>query len=72
MRFIPGIRPFVMSRVPTGSWFVGIDERTAILGDGERWRVYGGGTVMARNGRHMVRYHKPEEFETRWPRRMPT
>ena len=72
MRFIPGMRPFVMSRVPAGSWFVGIDERTAILGDGERWRVYGGGTVTARNGRDTVRYHEAEEFETPWPRRQPT
>ncbi|MGH2596387.1 MAG: Type 1 glutamine amidotransferase-like domain-containing protein [Actinomycetota bacterium] len=72
MRFIPGLRPFVMSRVPTGSWFVGIDERTGVLGNGERWRVFGGGTVMTRQGRDTMRYHEAEEFETRWPRSMPT
>jgi cyanophycinase len=69
MRFIPGLRPFVMSRVPAGSWFVGIDERTAILGDGERWRVYGGGTVTARNGRDTMRYHVADQFETQSPPR---
>jgi cyanophycinase len=47
MRFIPGMRSFVRSR-NKGSWFAGIDERTAILGDGERWTVFGKGTVSLR------------------------
>jgi cyanophycinase len=47
MRFIPGMRGFVMSRAK-GGWFAGIDERTAILGDGEEWRVFGLGTVSLR------------------------
>jgi cyanophycinase len=44
MRFIPGMRSFVMTRSKEG-WFAGLDERTAILGDGNemarvrpRWR----------------------------------
>jgi cyanophycinase-like exopeptidase len=45
-KYIPGLRPFMMSR--SDAAFVGIDERTAILGDGERWTVYGLGTVMVR------------------------
>jgi cyanophycinase len=47
VRFIPGMRPFVMSRAD-GGWFAGIDERTAILGDGVSWRVYGKGSVSLR------------------------
>lgn len=47
MRFIPGMRPFLMSR-SQDSWFAGIDERTAILGDGECWTVFGRGTVILR------------------------
>jgi len=31
-----------------GVWFAGIDERTAIVGDGERWRVFGRGKVSLR------------------------
>jgi cyanophycinase-like exopeptidase len=46
-RFIPGMRPFVMSRAE-GGWFAGIDERTAILGDGQTWRVFGRGQVSVR------------------------
>src|SRR4029450_13734242 len=40
VKVIPGLRSVVMSRIPKGSWFVGLEERTAILGDGHRWRVY--------------------------------
>ena len=47
MRFIPGMRGFVMSK-SKGGWFAGIDERTAILGDGVQWRVFGLGTVSLR------------------------
>ncbi len=46
-RFIPGMRGFVMGRA-RGGWFVGIDERTAILGDGEEWQVFGHGTASLR------------------------
>jgi hypothetical protein len=47
LRFLPGARSFAMSRV-RGGWFAGIDERTAILGDGEEWRVFGLGSVWLR------------------------
>ena len=49
VKVIPGLRSMVMSRIPSGSWFVGIDEYTAILGDGHRWRVFGLGSVMVRH-----------------------
>ena len=44
-RWIPGARPFTTSRLTAGVWFVGIDERTAILGDGRNWEVHGRGGV---------------------------
>jgi cyanophycinase-like exopeptidase len=64
MRRIPGLRVWVTSRMPEGSWFVGIDERTAILGDGERWRVFGdgGATVLHAGGRET--YRAGSAFET--------
>jgi cyanophycinase-like exopeptidase len=63
MRFIPGMRGFVMSRAKDG-WFAGIDERTAVLGDGVRWRVFGLGTVSLRldGGRRVIR--PGESFST--------
>lgn len=49
--FIPGMRTFVRSRTGAHGWFAGIDERTAILGDGEWWSVYGlGGVALRLNG----------------------
>ena len=36
------------SRLPDDTWFVGIDERTAILGDGRSWTVFGVGRVTLR------------------------
>lgn len=65
MARIPGLRWWVTSRIPASAWFVGIDERTAILGDGERWRVFGlgGATVVHEDERRT--YRAGESFETR-------
>lgn len=46
-RFIPGMRGLMMGGVKAG-WFAGIDERTAIFGDGAEWRVFGAGSVGLR------------------------
>lgn len=63
-RLIPGMRWWVSSKLPEGSWFVGIDERTAILGDGRAWTVYGrgGATVVHAGGRRT--YRAAESFST--------
>ena len=45
---IPGLAWWMTSRLPDATWFVGIDEHTAILGDGERWEVFGRGGVDVR------------------------
>jgi cyanophycinase-like exopeptidase len=64
VKVIPGLRSVVMSRIPSGSWFVGIDERTAILGDGHRWRVYGLGSVMVRHAGGTEVHGAGATFET--------
>jgi cyanophycinase-like exopeptidase len=63
MRFIPGMRGFVMSRA-RGGWFAGLDDRTAILGDGEEWRVFGLGTVTLRMDGRTRRIRAGETFST--------
>jgi cyanophycinase-like exopeptidase len=63
MRAIPGLRPFVMSRAGQG-WYAGIDERTAILGDGRSWRVYGSGSVALRRDGRTSTIGPGESFET--------
>ena len=64
VKVVPGLRSLVMSRTPSGSWFVGLDERTAILGDGRRWRVFGLGGVMVRHGGGTHVHRAGESFET--------
>jgi cyanophycinase len=64
MAKIPGLRWWVTSRISDASWFVGIDERTAILGDGERWTVHGqGGAMVVHEGERRT-YRAGERFET--------
>lgn len=67
IKVIPGLRSFVMSRIPRGSWFVGLDERTAILGDGLRWRVFGVGSVMVRHPGGTNVYRAGDAFQTSDP-----
>ena len=67
VKTIPGLRSFVMARIPRGSWFVGLDERTAILGDGLEWRVFGEGTVMVRHAGGTSVYRAGKEFQTSDP-----
>jgi cyanophycinase-like exopeptidase len=62
-RFIPGMRSFVMSRA-RGGWFVGIDERTAILGDGARWQVFGRGSATLRLDGRSSTFRAGERLET--------
>jgi len=64
VKAIPGLRSLVMSRIPKGSWFVGLEERTAILGDGQRWTVHGVGGVMVRHARGTEVYLDGQAFET--------
>jgi len=64
VRFIPGMRPFLMRRVRRDGWFVGIDERTAILGDGSRWTVFGNRTAMVRGRGRTRSFRAGESFAT--------
>ena len=62
-RYIPGLRAFVTSKAG-GGWFAGIDEHTAILGDGAEWRVYGLGSVTFRLDGATRRIRAVEPFST--------
>jgi len=64
VKVIPGLRSLVMSRIPKDSWFVGLDERTAILGDGQRWTVHGIGGAMVRHEGGTEVYRDGQIFET--------
>jgi cyanophycinase-like exopeptidase len=61
---IPGVQWWMTSRLPEDTWFVGIDERTAILGDGEAWTVHGTGSVTVRGPAAGASYRDGERFTT--------
>jgi cyanophycinase len=41
----PGITDFIIQNTPEGDRLVGIDEDTALVGDGTSWKVFGNGAV---------------------------
>ena len=47
-RWVPGATRFILRRVAEGHAFLGLDERTAIVGDGVRWEVVGSGRANVR------------------------
>ena len=61
---IPGAQWWMTSRLPDDTWFVGIDEKTAILGDGVLWSVYGRGRVTLRGPGEDAIYGAGARFET--------
>jgi cyanophycinase len=61
---VPGVQWWLTSRLPDDTWFVGIDEQTAVLGDGHRWEVHGLRTVTVRRDGDPVRFVAGETFET--------
>lgn len=58
--FLPGLKQFIVAG--GGQAFIGIDEDTAIAGDGTEWRVFGAGGVDVNTGRGRRRYRAGEEF----------
>lgn len=61
---IPGLAWWMTSRVPDGTWFVGIDERTAIVGNGTSWEVFGRRQVEVRGPETRATYRAGDRFET--------
>lgn len=47
--WMPGATEFIVASVPTGHTFIGMDEDTAMIGDGASWEVVG------RSGIHILR-----------------
>jgi cyanophycinase len=61
--WIPGATEFIVDAVPDGHTFVGIDEDTAIVGDGHAWSVLGRQSVHLRRGGEWERYAGGGAFE---------
>jgi cyanophycinase len=61
-RFAPGLVDHMSRTVPSEDLLVGVDEQTALVGDGERWQVLGRGGVHVRAGDAWARYAAPDEL----------
>jgi cyanophycinase-like exopeptidase len=61
--WVPGASAFIVGSVADGHVFVGLDERTAMLGDGVRWEVRGRGGVHVRRGGAFASYVEGDRFE---------
>jgi cyanophycinase len=61
--WIPGARAFIAAATPIDGCLVGIDEETALVGDGSSWTVHGrGGVYVYRDGEWIGEYRAGEEF----------
>lgn len=60
--FLPGLKEFLIAGAGRGQNFIGIDEGTAISGDGSTWRVFGRGGVDVRSPGGRARYAAGREF----------
>lgn len=61
---VPGTQWWMTSRLPDDTWFVGIDERTALYGDGTNWEVAGLGTASVRGPGVSAIYEPGDRFVT--------
>ena len=61
-RFVPGLVDHMRRTVPADDLLVGVDEQTAMVGDGERWQVVGRGGVHVRTGDEWTRHRSPDEL----------
>jgi len=59
---LPGVKRFMTAGIERGDAFVGIDEMTAIAGDGVRWQVFGAGRVEVRRLGDRSFFSAGEEF----------
>lgn len=61
--WVPGASTFILSSVPEGYVFIGIDERTAMVGDGASWVVRGTGSVHVRVDGTFTTYADGDTFD---------
>jgi cyanophycinase len=61
--WIPGARDHILGTVPEGHVFIGLDENTAMLGDGSAWEVAGKSGIHVRRGAAWETYRDGDRFE---------
>jgi cyanophycinase-like exopeptidase len=61
--WIPGATEFIVGSVKPGDVFIGLDEDTAIVGDGRSWQVMGRAKIHAMRDGAWTRYVDGDTFE---------
>jgi cyanophycinase len=61
--WIPGATEFIVGAVPDGDLFVGLDEHTALVGDGAAWSARGRGKVHILREGEWILYADGDRFE---------
>jgi cyanophycinase len=61
--WMPGAGDFIVGSVPPGYAFVGLDEDTAMLGDGTSWEVVGKSGIHVRAGGASATYRAGNRFD---------
>ena len=61
--WIPGARDFIIGSVPDGYTFVGLDEDTAMVGDGAAWEVLGKSGIHVRINGTWSTHRDGERFD---------
>jgi cyanophycinase-like exopeptidase len=62
-RDVPGLTRVIEEAVPPGGRLVGLDEQTAMLGDGTRWTVLGAGGIHLIAGEHRSTHRAGDAVE---------
>ncbi len=60
--WIPGATDFIVASVGEGETFFGIDEDTAMVGDGDSWQVLGAGSVHVRTAGEWTQHAGGDSF----------
>jgi cyanophycinase len=61
-RWIRWLRDLAPRRLPSGIRFIGVAEDTAVVTDGDSWRVFGAGVVEVRDGRQLRTFRSGDRF----------
>ncbi|MBA3738822.1 MAG: Type 1 glutamine amidotransferase-like domain-containing protein [Actinobacteria bacterium] len=61
--WIPGARDFIIGSIPDGYTFVGLDEDTAMVGDGATWEVLGKSGIHVRTSGTWSTFRDGERFD---------
>jgi cyanophycinase-like exopeptidase len=67
--YVPGLRQTIIASIPADSRLLAVDEDTAVVGDGNEWRVIGAGKGALLVNGEWSEYASGESFTAELQRR---